>query len=392
MKSIEEIELIIDLSDYIRVIFNEISILKWCNSERRIILENNFRDRMKSVIIHFNEKIVYIFLVNLSDIFNDLVHQGHQPWSYIHMIRNFKWIVDILSDYINDVTIDLYKFACMTGNYKLIKKAFLCGINPNHEFISNVNIETHSFQCNGFLYVQLSMIKDYEMIKIYNLFLEYGLNIDILLYPVKYNNWISSSILDRAISNNIKLAERMFQSGCNVDTNTLYNFALWIGFENPKKMKTKKILKYLINTIINKTLDIYNHINVYNHDISMSPLLKLCNKLIDYHLHVSYKFVNEWYIINKETMIEYFIKRLLINGANTDVLNNFRYGYFRDQHQIHVFNNIKKMINNKIVPRKDAINFVRDVSEYLLPDIANVVFDYAYQFNNKTHYGLANEV
>jgi len=188
MKSIEEIELIINLSDYIRVIFNEINILKWCNSERRIILENNFRDRMKSVIIHFNEKIVYIFLVDLSDIFNDLVNQGHQPWSYIHMIKNFKWIVDILSDYINDVTIDLYKFAYMIGNYKLIKRAFLCGIHPNHEFASYINDETHSYQCNGFLYVQLSMINGYEMIKIYNLFLEYGLNINILLHPVKFNN------------------------------------------------------------------------------------------------------------------------------------------------------------------------------------------------------------
>lgn len=42
-----------------------------------------------------------------------------------------------------------------------------------------------------------------------------------------------------------------------------------------------------------------------------------------------------------------------------------------------------------MVKRSDAIEYVRSVSEYLLPDIANVVFDHAYNFDPNEHYDLA---
>jgi hypothetical protein len=52
------------------------------------------------------------------------------------------------------------------------------------------------------------------------------------------------------------------------------------------------------------------------------------------------------------------------------------------------------MITNKIIPRKQAIEFVRDVSigSGLLPDIANVVFDYYSEFRQNNHYDLAVNV
>jgi hypothetical protein len=53
---------------------------------------------------------------------------------------------------------------------------------------------------------------------------------------------------------------------------------------------------------------------------------------------------------------------------------------------------LNNYINNIMVTRDDAIDFVKSVNEYLLPDIANVVFAHGYIFNYNIHYDLAHEV
>ena len=400
-KSIEEIELITDLADYIRVIFDEIYKAIYFDKKRLEILEKNFKERIKSVIIYFDSTISYNILIDLIDIFNDKIKQGAHPWSYKDMLRNLHWISNVLASFEPNITIEIYKFACMIGSYNLIKRAFIFGIDPNYNFESLTSFKQgcilHDFSCNGFYYVQLTMIIKSEEVRIYKLFLEHGFNIKNLLNIVNEGpNWPENN-LHRALAHSIELAELMFISGCGVCESTLYILSGWIGFKNPKKMKNKNRLKFLVNTIINKTLEKYGTldtvINNYGRlNLVNSPLFKLCNTLVTYHNEASYKFVNKWYIINKETIIEYFIKKLLLNGANTKVLDNFRYGLFQDQQERMVNNNIQKMLKNIIVPRKDAIKYVKDVSNYLLPDIANIVFDYAHNFNCKTHYSLANEV
>lgn len=65
-----------------------------------------------------------------------------------------------------------------------------------------------------------------------------------------------------------------------------------------------------------------------------------------------------------------------------------------DEHGKMIYNNFQKMITNKIIPRKQAIEFVRDVSigAEILPDIANVVFDYYSEFRQNNHYDMAANV
>jgi hypothetical protein len=158
------------------------------------------------------------------------------------------WIVNILSDFNPEITTEIYRFACMIGNYKLIKVAFKSGINPNYIFepLAHVSefIKYHDFPCNGFYYVQTTMIHDNIMIQIYNLFLEFGFNIDNLLKPIEFiisqYGFYENNNLNRAISHNINLAELMFKSGASVNEKTLYILGGWIAFINPKKQHRKK--------------------------------------------------------------------------------------------------------------------------------------------------------
>ena len=129
-------------------------------------------------------------------------------------------------------------------------------------------------------------------------------------------------------------------------------------------------------------------------DFMNTPLTHLCRSLYTYHNHVSYKFVNKWYIINKETIVEYFIKQLIIYGVDIGHIIGIKNKIYMDEHGKMIYNNFQKMITNKIIPRKQAIEFVRDVSigAEILPDIANVVFDYYSEFRQNNHYDLAANV
>ena len=162
-------------------------------------------------------------------------------------------------------------------------------------------------------------------------------------------------------------------------------------------MKNKNRLKYVIDTIISKTLEKYGTLDIAREgymDFMNTPLTHLCRSLYTYHNHVSYKFVNKWYIVNKETIVEYFIKQLIIYGVNISHIIGIKNKIYMDEHGKMIYNNFQKMITNKIIPRKQAIEFVRDVSigAKILPDIANVVFDYYSEFRQNNHYDLAANV
>jgi hypothetical protein len=47
------------------------------------------------------------------------------------------------------------------------------------------------------------------------------------------------------------------------------------------------------------------------------------------------------------------------------------------------------IVKDIILDRNNAIMFVKDVSDFLLPDIADVVFGHRYIFDINIHYDLA---
>jgi hypothetical protein len=393
-----QIEHIIDLSQYLKCFFEETYKVHYSdNYHQKELLINNLKDRINTIIIYSDDNKAYSILLYLIEIFNDMIKIGRQPWSYKNVVNITNWIVNklvkncIFSD--NLLTNEIYKFGCMIGNYKLIKCAFDNKFHPDHMFIAEPIDMEHNYSCNGLYYVLLVWLEEDERIKIYNLFIEYGFNTDNLIKPIQYKSYCCN-ILERAFYNYMKLTERILRIGCDIDKNSLHDLARCIGFYNPKKMKNKNRLKYVIDTIISKTLEKYGTLDIARKgymDFMNTPLAHLCRNLYTYHNHVSHKFVNKWYIINKETIVEYFIKQLIIYGVNIGHIIDIKNKIYMDEHGKMIYNQFQKMITNKIIPRKQAIEFVRNVNigTGILPDIANVVFDHYSEFRQNNHYDLA---
>lgn len=418
-----QLEQVIDLEQYLKGFFEETYKAHYNGNHRqKELLITNLKDRINTIIIYSDNQTAYSILLYLIEIFNDLIKIGKQPWSYKNIVNTTNWLVNklinncIFSNNENVLTNEIYKFGCMIGNYKLIKYAFDNNFHPDHMFEAEPIDMEYNYSCNGFYYVTLVWLEEDERIKIYNLFIEYGFNTDILIKPIRYKSYCCN-ILERVFCNYMKLTERILRIGCDIDKNSLHDLARCIGFYNPKKMKNKNRLKYVIDTIISKTLEKYGTLDIAREgymDFMNTPLTHLCRSLYTYHNHVSYKFVNKWYarkhcnafaangticdciryIVNKETIVEYFIKQLIIYGVNISHIIGIKNKIYMDEHGKMIYNNFQKMITNKIIPRKQAIEFVRDVSigAEILPDIANVVFDYYSEFRQNNHYDLAANV
>ena len=98
------------------------------------------------------------------------------------------------------------------------------------------------------------------------------------------------------------------------------------------------------------------------------------------------------YIVTKyKSLFQYVVSKLILYGADITLLKDkvfvplYQYGEEDELIVLDFYN----YTNNIMVARSDAIEYVREVSEYLLPDIANVVFAHAYNFNPNEHYNLA---
>ena len=98
------------------------------------------------------------------------------------------------------------------------------------------------------------------------------------------------------------------------------------------------------------------------------------------------------YIVTKyKYQFQYVISKLILYGADITLLKDKVYVplyEYKEEDELIVLE-FYDYINNIKVKRSDAIDYVRSVSEYLLPDIANVVFDYAYNFDPNEHYDIA---
>jgi len=335
-----------DLYQYIKGIFDIIRISPYnniCNNKNI----QSLKEKINSISIYFDGIAAHKILLYIIDIFMDLIDRDKQPWSYKHIVRIFSWIVNKIIFHNPLITIEIYKFGCMIGNYKLIKYAFIQGINPNHIFIGDEK-KNHSYSCNGLQYVMYTMITKTPLINIYDLFIEYGLHMNIMTYNFSNKNW-TDNLLHRALSSHVFLAEKMLKMNCDINIDSLYFLAGWIGFISPKKKKIKDTLKYIINTVIEKTITKYGNVDSYICEIGswkLTPLIKLFETLSKYHTCPSYKFVNEWYVYNKETIVEYFIKKLLL--ANTDITYAHTYlktNIYMDSYKRH-HAHINKMMNN----------------------------------------------
>ena len=105
--------------------------------------------------------------------------------------------------------------------------------------------------------------------------------------------------------------------------------------------------------------------------------------------------------LNKVPYYEYLIERLLLNGADINILDNWKSTALSFNPKVYrivenkkleakLHHNLVAFVNN--ILRNEAIVFVKAVSWYLLPDIADVVFGHLYKFDTAIHSDLARAV
>jgi hypothetical protein len=158
-----------------------------------------------------------------------------------------------------------------------------------------------------------------------------------------------------------------------------------------------------INDSINSSDDIINVINyILEIVISRGELNRQdnfgCTDL--YHIcndYTSLQAIN----LNKVPYYEYLIESLLIKGADINIQNKSKltpltfnptvYLVGKDkEREAKLHHNLVAFVND--ILRKEAIVFVKAVSQYLLPDIADVVFGHCYKFDTSIHSDLARAV
>jgi hypothetical protein len=327
-----------------------------------------------------NNKFINEMLIISKKIYYSLTIDNGRTGSNKVINHIMNKIVNIILEKNPQITIEGYELGCMIGNYKLIEKSFENHISPDYNYIGLLNTDNlESVLCNGFAFVISSNITENEMIRIYDLFIKNGFNNQIL-----NNQKIIHCIIELFYVN---LLNHIINSGCDIQKETLnvlcnINRLVYIQY---RKQKNKDKIKKVIDIIISKTL--YQYTSIETEYI----LINLCKYYIEsYYQYIKYHGKNKYKYIffNNETAIEYFIKQLLINGVHIDIKNIIDYVSKDDP----VFLQLIKIINNYVIPRRIAINFVKDISNYLLPDISNVVFDHCYNFNYNIHYILAVEV
>jgi len=148
-----------------------------------------------------------------------------------------------------------------------------------------------------------------------------------------------------------------------------------------------------IKSVINHILEIVisrGELNRHD-DIGCTDLHHICS---DY---TSLQAIN----LNKVPYYEYLIESLLLKGADINIKDNSNLTALSFNPTIYLVGEDKKLeakLHHNLVAfvknilRNEAIVFVKAVSWYLLPDIADVVFGHLYKFDTSIHSDLAKAV
>jgi hypothetical protein len=239
-------------------------------------------------------------------------------------------------------------------------------------------------------------------------------------YLTNHNNPYYNKLYNITINQTFHKARNILFNICNL-IECRYNISL-------------EQFMHTVDFAIKDTIDTYGSVNIQNNDWFLyTPLHLACSCYMKikpleekYNHSASNKFKkSQIEIIIKQQ--EYLIIQLLLNGADISILSREEYTEFIDESNLpkkrdNIYysfdkkkyyiqhsgrtplcmpiqrnidmDNASKMrsrLLNIIIIRKNAIEFVKLVSNTtgLLPDIANVVFDYSHTFIQSIHYDLA---
>jgi len=148
--------------------------------------------------------------------------------------------------------------------------------------------------------------------------------------------------------------------------------------------------KIIFDYFITYSISVYGTVNIQNNKYGDTVFHTLFLKYLQ-------NYASEYY--NKRKIrYEYMIKQLLIAGGDFDIKNKKgKTALDLYDERFYEKRNIKELngfINNIFFPRKDAIEFIKSVSDAtgILYDVSNIVFSYVSIIRDYEHYNLVPDI
>lgn len=269
--------------------------------------------------------------------------------------------IDLLVDYIleQNVVIDVegYKLGYHIGHYKLLEKAFQNNIIPgNADYHYAIDI------IDPLISVIYSKKTNEQIIIIIDLFCRYGYNINtlnpsfVLLYKLPVIQYLIGKI-SKPLNYLGKLISLLEYNDKNM---------VWENFTET------------VDYIIKITIKLYGSLNEKN-VLGCTYLHNICN---DYRW---LRFEQQPIIFSK---YEYVIRQLILNGADINILDNYErtpldkvqitHNVYRNEYHKTLHCKLLGIVDELVITKDKADQYIDDISLFILPDIANIVFDYSY--------------
>jgi hypothetical protein len=276
--------------------------------------------------------------------------------------------INIIIDYLLTFNINVgiwgYRVGYNIAHYNLLQEAFRNGISPNHidyeDDYYGVN-DYNRFCVNPLEYIINSDKPQSEIIKIIDLFCTYGYVINEVI-PTSFIICCKLDVIKHIINKITTKYDYLSDFIKHID---------WV--ENDVLLKDKALTcDFLIKQMIND----YGSVNKMDED-DYTPFILACNRyFIMMNSHHKY---GTTYNADYTREYEYIIKQLLLNDTMiVDTSLIFDKLFTREIINIEIKTDMINKINNVIkeirVTKEEAFEFIWDVSEYLIPDVANIVF------------------
>jgi len=325
------------------------------------------------------DEIKMLFNENVEKFKNDFLHKidymqsriiNSKPiYYYLNNLIKADKIIDIMLSYNAIPRVGMFIWGCHTTHLEAIELAFKNNVisysNINHRICAMNNAMTD---------IILSARPANQIINAIDIFIKYGYNFNdyytnfLVLWNPPVFKYIMS-LISRPID---------------------YMGELLSGLKKISRNNSFDDIKNVINYIVEIVISIGN-INRQD-NFGCTDLQYICSDYMSLHI----------IDLNKAPYYEYLIELLLLNGADINIVDNNNLKPYEISPELYrivdtrietkLRSKLVALIKNIILDRDEAIVFVREVSSVLLPDIANVVFDYRYLFDASKHYDLAKEV
>lgn len=331
---------------------------------RKYIYTNDIKlDEIKNLFNENFEKFKQDFLNEINYIQSQVHIDGY---SFDNLIKTDD-IIDIMLSYNVIPRNGIFTWGYHTTHLKSLELAFTHNVIPFINYRHYLN--------NAMTLIRMSKRPVCQIISAIDLFIKHGYNFNDY-YVIFLITW-NLPILKYIISNITRPVDYMGEliSGLKMIPR-IYVFD-----------DVKNVIDYILEIVISQ--------GVLNRqdDVGCTDLHYICDDYIS--LQLTSLYCAPYY--------QYLIECMLLNGADINIQNNNKltpleldpnvYRMIENkQLETKLHNKLKTFVREIFLNRDEAIVFVKEVSWYLDPNIADVVFGHRYKFDTSIHYDLAKTV